>query len=202
MRISNNQINFVYKKPLAQLEHIMLLLGSRIIPCYFHNVNPKLYVQWQYNACIQTAFISTHFMKILLETNSSDNPFFGRDFDYAVYEGIFKQFPYPAPYNHAYTCIKEKTPNPGGYMFLMDLARVSNPYIFMTGTSDIIQENPAYYSGGRYQLQQKTRLNWEFNLEQHKEYYTQKLGIDVCADIEQLLLDQNFNIRKFDWNLV
>ena len=98
----------------ATLQHKLMLAGKRIIPTFFFENAPDMFVKWQFNACRQTAIWVCDYLSQLDE-------FKGRTI--GLYEGVFDDEMF-GRYDHAYVYVWPKDGEDG---LFVDVSRVSIP---------------------------------------------------------------------------
>jgi len=189
-------------KAFWQLKHVFNLLGLRIIPGYFLEANKPAFQKWQYNACNQTALITSYMMMQLLTGpgKNNSNPFFSHKFTCDIYEGIFTET-HGGNYNHAYIFLEENTGRPethDRFCFFVDVARISNPTVFEADYD--LSPNPEMYSYN-YTLVNTKKLDGYAMMYQQPEFYTGMFGLQICHDIENILLKLGYNLPEFNWNV-
>ncbi len=192
------------EKSLYKLKHLFNLLGVRIIPAYFLTENKTMFENWHYNACNQTALIVGYVLHQLLSSAglNNSNPFYNSKFVIDLYEGLFTEGDLTRHYNHAYVYAYQTQDGEitlsaeDAYCFFIDVARISNPTVFQAGVG--LSPSPEAYSTN-YQLQGFRQLEFDQMLYSQHEYYTGKLGIDICKDVEKKLLQLGFDLTLFDW---
>lgn len=189
------------EKSLYKLKHVFNLLGLRIIPAYFLEKNKKVFESWHYNACNQTALITGFFLDMVLHTPglNNSNPFQGSKFKVQLFEGLFTEQNMTSHYNHAYVYVHQANKDLAvAYSFFVDVARISNPTVFASGIN--LSPNPEAYSSN-YKLLSYKELDYKAMLLNQREYYTGKLGIEICKEIDLQLRKLGFDLSNFDWNV-
>ena len=137
-----------------------MLLGKRIIPTFFHSRNTRLFEQWQYNACRQTAFVVAQYLSEIPE-------FANRDI--ILYEGEFADEAFGI-YDHAYVYVSPYGDESG---LLVDVARVSYP-CFVRWVDEMPEDMGVLLSevaGWKVRELTRNEFYWPSLLDE-KEYYT------------------------------
>ncbi len=193
------------EKSLYKLKHLFNLLGLRIIPGYFLEQNKNLFQQWQYNACVQTALITGWSLRKLLDNPGANNsnPFQDSVFEIEVNEGMFTE-EHGGEYNHGYVFAHEVVRDEllmhseQAYSFFIDVARISNPTVFQAGIG--VSDLPVRHSNN-YQMHAVHKHNMNNMLLDNNEYFTKKSGLEICVDINRILLKLGYDLEKFNWNM-
>jgi hypothetical protein len=168
--ITNKQLNRVKIPPedLFKVSHFFKLLGSRIIPTVLYNYNDKsrnTFIDWQGNACIQTAFLTYYYLSIFL-LNHKMVKNLGLCNMY-IYEGQFQEG--NLKYNHAWVYAKENIVNDEiPFNFLVDVARVTNTNLFVAGYN--VEPDPTRIVSN-YTLLSFNQLKYH-DLHNQPEFYT------------------------------
>jgi hypothetical protein len=179
-----------------RLTTIFKLLGTRIIPTYFFSQNPKEMVKWQFNACRQTALLTAYFLKELIKSS----PNFNHNSTVRLWDGNFEDKYTPA-YNHAWVTLEPDFKSRSHhYAVILDLARMSTPVIVEWET---VNENPMSHSEQLRDLNtylvNRSTMDYDEMLLQN-EFYTGKTGIEICKDIEKMMLFYSYDLSKFKWD--
>lgn len=172
-----------------RLTHIFKLLGTRIIPAYFFNQNPMEFCKWQFNACRQTALLTAYFLNELLKS------FKHSSVDIRIWDGEFRD-KFTPWYNHAW--VTASPPNAPGQIFL-DLARITTyPIIDWCTYLDLPEAVSVALSECGTKTLKMVPLDYQEMLKK-PEFYTGKTGLEVCKDVEKMMLMYSYDLSEFKW---
>jgi hypothetical protein len=82
---------------LEKLEHILNVFSKRLLPAFFFNHNPELFLKWQGNICKQSALLSVFIIKHYL----------GDEYTVQAWEGFFENDKLGS-YNHCWNYLVHK----------------------------------------------------------------------------------------------
>ena len=160
----------------ADLTHILMLIGKRVIPTYFYRQRKAEYLKWQGNACRQTAMFVAEFLGAQYPGSIV-----------SLYDGLFRD-DYNGEHEHAYVFVKFDKDDDTG--LLVDVARVSYPCIVQFDYPEVLATNLSSTLTRLAQhpvIQTKaTLINWNGMLGS-PEYYTQKPYWEVYKELIALL---------------
>lgn len=167
---------------MKDLKHFLQILNERVLPSYFFINNANLYIQWQTNACTQSAIISAYFIDKFLNEKEEK-------YDVQVWHGDFEEI-YKndiTNYNHAWNFIINKQDEESNIVADFTSARKCFHYSkfnHVTLCKDFELSEIKTFS--KIRLLQKTQIDWKECLDTH-EYYTKKKYSQIITEIAPLL---------------
>lgn len=166
------------------LAHSLMLLGKRVVPTYFNLKNPRLFKEWQYNACRQTAIVVCQYLSEIDEF---------KEWNIKLYESHFWDEAF-GQYDHAYVYMSNPFEEQG---LLVDVARVSYPCVVKW--IDYLPEDLGQMFGEMvgWQVKQidRNEIDWR-ELMDDKEYYTGLPYMGVAARIIKILKETIHKIKS------
>lgn len=168
---------------MKDLKHFLQILNERVLPSYFFINNANLYIQWQTNACTQSAIISAYFIDKFLNKDELK-------YDVQVWHGDFEEIDNKGDlshYNHAWNFIKDVE---DGYNNIVADFTSSRKCFHYNRSNDVAYckklQYKEYESFTKLTLLQKTQIDWKECLDTH-EYYTKKKYSQIITEITPLL---------------
>jgi len=166
-----------------RLKHFLQILNERVLPSYFFINNANLYIQWQTNACTQSAIISAYFIDKFLNKE-------GEKYDIQVWHGDFEEVDISnnvTNYNHAWNFIIDKQDD---YNNIVADFTSSRKCFHYNRNNNVVEckklQYKEYESFTNLKLLQKTQIDWKRCLDTH-EYYTKKKYSQIITEITPLL---------------
>jgi hypothetical protein len=160
---------------IEKLEHTLNVFAKRILPAFFFNQNPELFLKWQGNICKQSALLSVFIIKHYL----------GDDYTVQAWEGFFEHEKLGS-YNHCWNYLVHKS-DPElniicdftSTISYMDYCKENDPTLHIGGTGSAVVKHKIDMIGMQ-------ELNIEENLAQ-PEYFTSRSGEDLIEELKDFL---------------
>jgi len=158
--------------------HVLCLLGKRILPIYFYSHNPEEMNRWQHNICRQAHILCYMYLYL----------WFGKDYDLSFYESIFEETVTKSRYDHSWVFLQHKRDD--SLMYLCDVARVSEHI----GLKRTASNNPeCFLKGSREITEERRRIDVENVYMVSNEYYTGKTVQEIFEEVTMLLYHARAN---------
>lgn len=174
------------KEQLYTYNYVLNQLGKRILPIYFYNKNAKVFSNWQNQICLQSHTLACYYLNKWLNSNTLE-------YNIQLCEGQFIDAHTKQQYNHSWVYISNITDEEDEYdtdRYICDIARISDHI----GFQEVIDNSPErLLKSDREIIELRKYHNWKLFL-QENEYYTNKKGIDIIPEIDNMLKEARLEI--------